>query len=69
MSVIIQNQAPNVDFINIVHPTSKTLDVATVQPGGKVTLPRGWRVASTWRSKPHIIITGNDAPVSPLDKE
>lgn len=67
MSVIVQNKGSHVEFVDVVHALNKERDTITVQPGGKVTLPRNYRVAPSGVKRAHIVVTGNEAPVSPLN--
>lgn len=66
MSVLIQNQGSHVEYVNVVSGSGEK-DVVTVQPGGRVDLPRGYRVAPTTVVVAHIKVTGNSMPVSPLN--
>lgn len=66
MSVLVQNQGANVEYIDIKHVVTGKLETVTVQPGGRVTLPRGYKVNTLGVNLPHIHISGNDAPVSTL---
>ena len=65
MSVLIKNQGSHVEYVEVQSAAGER-DHVTVQPGGRVTLPQGWRVAPTGVNLPHLHVTGNDAPVSPL---
>lgn len=68
MSVLVQNTGSLVEHIDVYHvarPNER--DTITVQAGGRVTLPRGFRVAPMGVKLPHLKVTGNDAPVSPLE--
>ena len=65
MSVLIQNQGNHVEYVNVVSGAGDK-DVVTVQPGSRVDLPEGYRVAPATVATPHIKVTGNDKPVSSL---
>ena len=67
MAVIIQNTSNMTEYVNIHNPKSGAKDVVTVMSGSSVTLPENFRVSPVVVNRPHIIVTGNDAPVSPLD--
>jgi hypothetical protein len=66
MSVLVQNQGSHVEYVAVVNAITGEPDTVTVQPGGRVTLPRGYRVAATGVNLPHLHVVGNDTPVSPL---
>jgi hypothetical protein len=66
MSVLVQNQGSHVEYVAVVNAITGEPDTVTVQPGGRVTLPRGYRVAATGVNLSHLHVTGNDTPVSPL---
>ena len=66
MSVLVQNQGSHVEYVDVVNAKNGERDTVTVQPGGRVTLPLGWRVAPTGVKLSHLHTTGNDNPVSPL---
>jgi hypothetical protein len=66
MSVLIQNQGSHVEYIEVINANTGERDHVTVQSGGRVTLPNGYRVTPTGVEMRHLHITGNDAPVSPL---
>jgi len=66
MSVLVQNQGSHVEYVDVVNANTGERDTVTVQPGGRVTLPRGYRTAATGIKLPHLHVSGNDTPVSPL---
>ena len=65
MSVLVQNKTGQAEYVTVVDLDGKT-DTVTVQPGGRVTLPRGWVVKDTGVNNPGLKVTGNDQPVSTL---
>ena len=67
MSVLVQNQGSHVEYVDVVNAKTGERDTVTVQPGGRVTLALGWRVAPTGVKLSHLHVTGNDNPVSPLN--
>ncbi len=66
MSVLIKNQGGHVEYVEVQSANGER-DHVTVQPGGRVTLPTGWRVVDTGVQMPHLHTEGNDRPVSPLN--
>lgn len=64
--VCIQNLSAQVEYVEVQNAAG-VRDHVTVQPRGKVTLPDGWRVSQTGVKTPQLLVTGNDAPVSPLN--
>lgn len=66
MSVLIKNQGPHVEYVE-VQSASGERDHVTVQPGGRVTLPPNWRVSNVGVELAHLHVEGNDATVSPLN--
>lgn len=66
MSVLIQNQGGHVEYVDVVNTATGERDVATVQSGGRVTLPRGYNTVPTGVAMPHLLVTGNTTPVSQL---
>lgn len=66
MSVLIQNVGATVEYVAIVNAVTGETDVVTVQSGGRVTLPNGYRVQPVGVELPHLHVSGNNAPVSPL---
>lgn len=66
MSVLVKNTSQHAEFVDVVQPSTGAVDTITVQPGGRVSLPSGWRVKDTGVNRPHLAVTGNDTPASPL---
>ena len=65
MSVLVQNKTGQVEYVTVVYLDGKT-DTVTVQPGGRVTLPRGYKVKETGVTNAGLKVTGNDKPSSSL---
>jgi hypothetical protein len=59
MAVVINNNGGIVEHI-AVRDAAGNKDVATVQPGGKITLPKGFTVTPVGVSNKALLITGNE---------
>ena len=67
MALLVQNTSNITEFVDIHNPKTGAKDTVTVMPGSKVELPHNFRVSPVVVNRPHILVTGNDSPVSPLD--
>lgn len=67
MTVTVQNTSTMVEYIDVERTVAGVLqkDTITVQPGGKVQLPRGWSPANSWKATPQIKVSGTASPPTP----